>query len=51
MCYNYDTLEAGTTTFAIIDKKLYVPIVTLLNQDITRLFEQLNKTFKERLVR
>ena len=35
-----------TTTFAITDPKLYVPVVTLLTQDNTKLHEQLRSGFK-----
>ena len=36
----------GTTTFGIIDKKLYVPILTLLTQDNAKLLQQLKSDFK-----
>ena len=35
------------TTSPITDKKLYVPVVTLLNQDYAKLFEQLKSVFKK----
>ena len=34
------------TTFAITDTKLYVPFVTLLNQNNAKLLEQLKSGFK-----
>ena len=34
------------TTFAIPDRKLYVPVVTLSTQDNAKLFEQLKSVFK-----
>ena len=36
----------GTTTFEIIDKKLYVPILTLLTKDNAKLLQQLKSDFK-----
>ena len=33
-------------TFTITDTKLYVPVVTLSNQDYAKLFEQLKSGFK-----
>ena len=33
-------------TFTITDKKLYVPVVTLLTQDNTKLLDQLKPDFK-----
>ena len=34
------------TTFAILDTKLYVPVVTLSSQDNTKLLQQLKSGFK-----
>ena len=34
------------TTFSITDAKLYVPVVTLSNQDNAKLLEQLKSGFK-----
>ena len=36
-------------TFKIVDKKLYVPVVTLSTQDDNKLLEQLKTELKERL--
>ena len=38
--------DKKTTTFAITDTKVYVPVVTLSTQDNAKLFEQLNSGFK-----
>ena len=38
--------DTKTTTFAITDTKLYVPVLTLSTQDNAKLFEQLNSSFK-----
>ena len=35
--------DTKATTFAIADTKLYIPVVTLSNQDNAKLLEQLNK--------
>ena len=40
------TNSLGTGTFAITDTKLYVPVVTSLTQDNSRLFQQLKSGFK-----
>ena len=38
--------STDSETFAIIDTKLYVPLVTLLNQDNKNLLQQLKSGFK-----
>ena len=40
----------GTTTFEIIDAKLYVPSLTLLTQDNAKLLQQLIQILKEQLI-
>ena len=40
------TNSAGAGTFAITDTKLYVPVVTLLTEDKSKLLQQLNSGFK-----
>ena len=40
------TNSKGAGTFALTDTKLYVPVVTLLTQDIENLLEQLKSSFK-----
>ena len=39
-------IEAHNATFTITDKKLYVPVVTLLTQENTKFLQQLNSGFK-----
>ena len=41
--------ETQATTFAITNTKLYVSVVTLLNQGNTKLLEQLKPSFKRTL--
>ena len=41
----------GETNFKITDTKLYVPVVTLLNQDNAKLLEQLKSGFKRKINR
>ena len=41
--------STGTRTFAIIDTKRYVPIVTLTTQDNVKILEQLKPDFKKKL--
>ena len=43
--------ETKTTTFAIIDTKLYVPVVTLSPQDNAKLLQQLKSGFKRTMNR
>ena len=43
------TNSTGAETFAITDTKLYVPVVTLLFQDNTKLLQQLKSGFKKPL--
>ena len=38
--------DTKATKFAITDPKLYVPVVTLLTQDNTKLLQQLKSGFK-----
>ena len=40
------TNSTGAGTFAIIDRKLYVLVVTLLTQDNAKLLQQLKSSFK-----
>ena len=40
------TNSAGAGTFAITDRKLYVPVVTLSTEDKSKLLQQLNSGFK-----
>ena len=40
------TNSTGAKKFAIRDTKLYLPIVTLITQDITKLLHQLKSGFK-----
>ena len=40
------TTATGKTKFAIKDKKLYVPVVTLSTQDSAKVLEQLKSGFK-----
>ena len=40
------TNSAGAGTFAIRDRKLYVPVVTVLTQDNAKLLQQLKSAFK-----
>ena len=40
------TNSAGAGTFAITDKKRYVPVVTLLTQDNSKLLQQLKSGLK-----
>ena len=39
-------VAAQATKFSVTDKKLYVPVVTLLTQDNAKLLEQLKSGFK-----
>ena len=39
-------LQVGAGTFAITDAKLYVPVVTLLTKDNSKLLQQLKSGFK-----
>ena len=39
--------SAGAGRFAITNTKLYIPVVTLLTQDITKLLQQLKPGFKK----
>ena len=41
----------GEKKFKITDTKLYVPVVTLLNQDTAKLLEQLKSGFKRKINR
>ena len=38
--------DTKATTFAITDTKLYVPVVTLSNEDNAKLLQQLKSGFK-----
>ena len=46
MCYSSAT---GETKIAITDTKLYVPVVTLSNDDNVKLFKQLESGFKRKI--
>ena len=48
-CVN--TNSTGARTFAITDAKLYVRVVTLLNQDNAKLLQRLKSSFKRRINR
>lgn len=43
---SFNALSAEATTFAITDARLYVPVVTLSNQDNEKLLQQLKLDFK-----
>ena len=46
-----DTLNAGQKpTFTITDTKLYVPVITLSNQDNAKLLDELKSIFKKQLI-
>ena len=46
LCYSSAT---GETKIAITDTKLYVPVVTLSNDDNVKLFKQLESGFKRKI--
>ena len=41
------TYSTGVGTFAIIDRKIYVPVVTLSTQDDSKLLQQLKSGFQK----
>ena len=42
--------DTKATTFAIIDRKLYVPVVTLSTQDKKKLLQRLKSGLKKQLI-
>ena len=42
--------DSKTTTFAMTDTKLYVPVVTLSTQDNAKLIQQLKSGFEKQLI-
>ena len=46
LCYSSTDVANQGATFAIIETKLYVPVVTLSTQDIAKLLQQLKSGFK-----
>ena len=42
--------DSKTTTFAMTDTKLYVPVVTLSTQDNAKLIQQLKPGFEKQLI-
>ena len=45
-CVVSNAAANSNTTFAITDRKLYVPVLTLSTQDNTKLLQQLKSRFK-----
>ena len=43
---NIITNSTGVARFAKRDRKIYIPVVTLLTQDNTKLLQQLKSSFK-----